>query len=426
MAREVVVVGAGAAGLATARALGRLGIDALVLERAAAPGESWRRRYRRLRLNTLRSLSDQRGLRMDRRLGRWPAGAEYAAYLERYAAAHHLDVRTGVDVERIDRSGGGWSVVTSAGAEPAAAVAVATGLDHTPWMPEWPGRRTFTGALVHAADYADAAPYAGRRVLVVGAGNSAADIATDLAEAGAAWVGLAVRTPPHVLPREFLGVPLGLSAVLLDRAPVAVFDAAWAAVHALVYGGRARRAFGRPPVGPKRALLERDVAPTADGGIVRLVLDGRVEVVAAVAGFEGSRVCLAGGASVEVDAVIAGTGYRRGLEPLVGHLGVLDERGMPRVAGGLDDPSAPGLVFVGYRPMVSGVLHAIRAESEVAARTLSRTVRAYPQPRGRLPEGDPGPGAPDRGAGRGGGGQGADRGSPDAGGDPEGALRARP
>jgi putative flavoprotein involved in K+ transport len=94
--------------------------------------------------------------------------------------------------------------------------------------------------------------------------------------------------------------------------------------------------------------------------------------VPGVTGFEGSRVLLAGGRSVEPEVVIAATGYRRGLEPLVGRLDLLDERGLPRVHGARTASHAPGLRFLGYTNPVSGMFREIRIDARRAARAIRR------------------------------------------------------
>ena len=103
-----------------------------------------------------------------------------------------------------------------------------------------------------------------------------------------------------------------------------------------------------------------------------------MEVVPAVEGFEGPKVLLSGGRSVEPDAVIAATGFLKGLEPLVGHLGVLDEGGAPRHRGGDEDPSAPGLHFIGYINPLSGRLWSIRSESRRIADAVSAARKVVP------------------------------------------------
>jgi len=92
-------------------------------------------------------------------------------------------------------------------------------------------------------------------------------------------------------------------------------------------------------------MSERQQAPAYDSGFVRLLNARQIEIVSAVAGFDGPDVLLADDTRIQPEAVIAATGYRRGLEPLVGHLRVLGENGIPLVCGGDEHPSAPGLFY---------------------------------------------------------------------------------
>ena len=165
---ETVVIGGGPAGLATAATLRRHGVEAVVLERDAIAA-SWRRHYDRLHLHTVRWLSNLPGYRFSRSHGRWVSRDGVVRYLERYARHHDLDVRTGVEVERLDRDGDGegWLLETAGGTLHARYVVVATGYNHTPVLPDWPGGESFTGELIHGQDYRNAEPYAGRDAGVV-------------------------------------------------------------------------------------------------------------------------------------------------------------------------------------------------------------------------------------------------------------------
>ncbi|MBV8259243.1 MAG: NAD(P)/FAD-dependent oxidoreductase, partial [Actinobacteria bacterium] len=174
---EIAIVGGGSAGLATAALLQRAGRGPVVLEAGPEPGAAWRERYDRLHLHTPRLLSGLPGRRIPRRYGRWVARDDLVAYFREYAEAERLDVRTGVRVERLDPS---WTLATSAGPIEAEQVVVATGYNGVPWIPDWPGRDGFPGELVHSSRYRNPAPFRGRDVLVVGAGNSGAEIAHDV------------------------------------------------------------------------------------------------------------------------------------------------------------------------------------------------------------------------------------------------------
>ncbi|RSS75491.1 NAD(P)/FAD-dependent oxidoreductase [Streptomyces sp. WAC06614] len=375
--RPVYVIGGGPGGLAVAAALRGRGVRAVVVEKADAVGASWRRHYERLHLHTTRRLSALPGLAIPRRFGRWVARADVVRYLEKYAEFHELELITGVEVHRIEPAadGTGWTLYAGGGRELAAgAVVIATGFNHTPRLPDWPGRETFTGRLVHAADYREAGPYAGQDVLVVGAGNTGAEIAVDLAEGGAARVRLAVRTAPHIVRRSTLGWPAQRTGILVRHLPVRLVDRLGALVARTSVPDLSAYGLPRPGTGLYSRVREGAI-PVQDVGLIDAVKAGRVLPVAAVEGFEGDEVLLADGSRITPDAVIAATGYARGLEPLVGHLGVLDDRGRPTAHVPHSPAGAPGLYFVGYTNPISGMFRELALDAQKLARALAREAR---------------------------------------------------
>ncbi|MEU9029964.1 NAD(P)/FAD-dependent oxidoreductase [Streptomyces sp. NPDC048383] len=375
--RPVYVIGAGPGGLAVAAALRARGVRAVVVEKSDAVGASWRGHYERLRLHTTRRLSALPGLAVPRRFGRWVARADVVRYLEKYAEFHELELVTGVEVTRIERAadGAGWTLHASGGRLLAArAVVVATGFNHTPALPDWPGADTYTGELLHAAAYREPKPYAGRDVLVVGVGNTGAEIAVDLADGGASRVRLAVRTAPHVLRRSTAGWPSQRTGILVRRLPVRLVDRLGAIVTRLSVPDLSAYGLPRPTTGLYSRVREGAI-PVQDVGLIDAVRGGRVEPVAAVVSFDGAEVVLADGARITPDAVVAATGYRRALEDLVGHLDVLDGRGRPLVHGGRSPQGAPDLYFTGYTNPISGMLRELALDAEKIAKSLSRRKR---------------------------------------------------
>jgi putative flavoprotein involved in K+ transport len=346
--------------------LQRRGRRVVVFERGEI-GAAWTTRYDRLHLHTVRWLSCLPGYRMPRAFGKWPSRDRVIEYLERYADRAGVVVRTRVEVERVDRNTESWNLVTTHGAVEAERVVIATGHSNRPYLPDWPG--AFDGELVHSASYRNAAPYVGRHVLVVGAGNSGAEIAVDVAGGGAAETFLAVRTPPSIVRRDTLGFPSQVLGIATSHLPVSVVDR---------IAGTIRRvsipdltSYGLPaPARPYSDFLRRRVIPILDVGLVDSVRSGRVRVVAALERFDNGRPVLADGTALEVDAVIAATGYRPGLEPLVGHLGVLDERGEPLVHGAREHRRAPGLHFVGYQVTLGGTFRLAGIEAKKLAASL--------------------------------------------------------
>lgn len=369
---EVVVIGAGPAGLATAGALRHYGIGATVLERDAI-GASWRKHYDRLHLHTVRWLSHLPGYKMPKRYGDWVSRDNVVEYLEDYVDAHNIDVREGVEVEGLERNGDGWLVRTSEGDFSAPRVVIATGYNKHQHLPDWPGLDSYTGELIHSGNYKNADPYVGKTVLVVGTGNSGAEICVDLIESGAAHVQMSVRTPPTVLLRDNNGMPGQAFGVLFRHMPVSVMDRAWPVIQKTAVGDLSEYGLPLPPPGAYSKFLRDDVTPILDVGLVDMLKQRKVEIVAAVERFDGPDVVLADGSRIQPDAVIAGTGFTRGLEPLVGDLDLIEPaKGRPIVHGAETHPNAPGLHFIGYTNPVSGMFREIRIEANRIAKSIAR------------------------------------------------------
>jgi putative flavoprotein involved in K+ transport len=374
---EVLVVGGGAAGLSTAGALARRGVAATVLESGDRLGASWAMRYDALRLHTTRRGSG---------LAHWPIPADrpryltkdaFADYLCAYAKAMALDVALGERVVRVHAlpegpDGARWQVVTSRAARRARVVVIASGRCAEPVLPDVPGLGGFQGEWRHSSTYTRAADHAGRSVLVVGLGNSGAEIAADLAAHGAARVLVAVRTPPPIVKRELFGVvPVQLMGIALAPLGVpAIVDRLGALLRRLALGDLKPYGLGDAAWG---AFAARRPA-LIDTGFVRALTQRRITVRPALAGVEGRHAIFADGSREAVDAVIAATGFRPGLAAFLDVPGLLDARGAPQCRSGLPTP-APGLYLVGFDDTVRGQLFEIRRQSMRLAATIGRELQ---------------------------------------------------
>lgn len=378
----IVIVGGGASGLSTAGALKERGYSAVVLERDAAIGGTWARRYDRLHLHTARPWSGLAHYPIPRSYPRYASKDQFARYLQDYAAHFRLDVRTGCPVTRVARAEPTtpprWQVESACGAWRPLVVVLATGQYDIPTQPTWPGQETYTGRLLHSAEYRTGSDYEGRRVLVIGVGNSGAEIAADLAEQGAAFVAVSVRTPPFVVPRDRFGLPIQFTSLLMSSLPLppGLLDRIARQVSRQALGDL--RPYGLGPA-TRFPYTHRQV-PCIDVGFVRELKAGRVAIRPNVAGFTAEGVMYGDGREEAFDAVIAATGFRTALPTLLDLPGALDTEGRPRAASGRTT-RYPGLYFMGYFTSVRGHLYETNRASRLLAARIARYLeRVAPRP----------------------------------------------
>ena len=374
MDEQVVVIGAGPAGLAAAWAIRRAGVDPLVVEQAGSVAASWRARHDHLRLNTHRMFSHQPGARIPRRCGPYPARDDYVAYLQDYAAGMRL--RLGTRVQRIDRdpgTDGGWQLTLDQGSLTTAHAVVATGPDAEPVRPSWPGMDGFGGTMIHAGQFRNGAEMAGRDVLVVGPGNSGVDLLGHLAGSHAGRLWLSARSGMNVTPLRLGGVPLHPVSVTSRYLPLRWQDATARAVQRLAFGDLSQLGYPRSALGAFTRQAADGVTIAVDDGFVRALKAGRVVMKPAIDRFDGPQVRFADGTSCAPDAIICATGYRPGLERLAGHLVTLDEHGLPPYTGAASSPRHPGLWFFGLDRSIYGNMHVHRPQARRLARAIPRT-----------------------------------------------------
>ncbi|MFD3702523.1 flavin-containing monooxygenase [Nocardia sp. NPDC058658] len=371
---QVAIVGAGTSGISAAVALADRGITSLLIDRADRVGSSWHSRYERLRLNTGKQFSHLPNRPYPTDTPTFPTRDQVIEHLERHAHEAGIELRLGCRVERLDRADGHWRLTTSTGAIDAAEVVVATGFDHEPFVPDWPGRPSWPGALVHSSQYRNPLPYTGKRVLVVGAGCSGMEIAYDLATGGAAKVWLSARTPPNIMLRHGPGGIAGdFIATPLYHAPIPIADAIARFGRKKTIGDLGEFGLPIPDEGIFARSARLGVAPAiVDNDVIAAIRNRSIEVVPGVESLDADSVCLADGVRIDPQDMVCATGFRRELDKLAGHLGVLDERGWPHPTG--EKPAAEGLRFIGFVPRPSQIGFAAK-QAHRAARAIARELR---------------------------------------------------
>jgi putative flavoprotein involved in K+ transport len=343
---DTIIIGGGQAGLATARVARDLGRTPVVLEAARSAAGSWPHYYDSLTLFSPARRSALPGAPFPGDPDGYPTRDEVIAYLAGYAERLDADIRTGHRVVKVaaasgagagERAGRALEVVTESGESFTAPVVIAaTGAFSRPHRPELPGLGSFTGTVLHSSQYRRPGEFAGRRVVIVGGGNSAVQIAIELAEHSR--VTLATRHPLRFMPQRVAGVDMH---IWLQR--TGLDTAGWA--RRLLTGGKGT------PVLDTGAYRER----IATGNPDRRPLFTRLD---------GDQVVWDDGTREHVDVVLLATGYRPGVDYLA-DLGALDADGMPLHRGGIST-THPGLGYVGLewqRSFASATLRGVGADA---------------------------------------------------------------
>ncbi|MGH7902964.1 MAG: flavin-containing monooxygenase [Candidatus Dormibacteraceae bacterium] len=351
--RRLAVVGAGAAGIISAKALLEAGFrDVVVYEAGSHVGGLWvydndsgaSVAYRNLHINTDIGVAKVSDFPFEAGTSDYPHHTEMRAYLDRYA--DHFGVRERIRfrtrVADVSPAGGGWMVTTGAGdSERYDAVLVATGHLNDPRRPDLPG--AFGGTYVHAAEYREPGPYSGRRVCVIGIGNSACDIASDIALV-ADRVVVSARTGTLIWPKWAFGFPLTRLRRTFEWPLVPARVSSWLfkttsrIIVWLVFGSMAQYGIKIP---------ERKTHPTSNQFFLSHVKYRRIEVKPGIVSVDGRRISFADATVEEFDDLIAATGYTVRFPFLAPGLLDFEDTRLPlykRVV----PPRHQGLYFIGY------------------------------------------------------------------------------
>ena len=368
---DTIVIGAGPAGLACAATMSQLGLKVAILEKADAVASVWRRHYDRLHLHTDRGHSGLPGMAMPRTYPRYPSRAQVVDYLESYAAHFDLHPIFNSAVRAVHRDGSTWHVDTEQRSFVAPMVVIATGWADFPYLPTWPGSDAYTGSVIHSTGYNNPAAYTGKRVLVVGFGNSGGEIALDLAQANVD-VTLSVRGPVQILPRELLGLPILTWAIAEARLPARVADFINAPAIRLAVGSVKHLGLKIASKGPRRMIEEDRRIPLLDVGTLARIRDGTIKVRGGIDRFTSDGVIFSDTPAETFDSIILATGFRPDLRRLLPEAkGVFDRHGMPLATG--QATLEPGLFFCGLIASPTGQLREIGIE----AQSIARLANAY-------------------------------------------------
>jgi indole-3-pyruvate monooxygenase len=369
MSEGTVIVGASAAGLAVAACLRQRNAPFVLIEQHAHVANAWRQHYERLHLHTPRGGSGLPGFAMPASYPKYPSRQQVVDYLEAYRAHFSIEPRYGRKVTAIERRADGWSVTAGSEQFTAAHVVIATGYARVPFRPTWPNQEAFQARVLHSSQYKSGAEFRGKRVLVIGFGNSGGEIAIDLVEQGAI-PSISVRGAVNVIPRDVLGVPILSAGIAMNGLPAKLADALSAPLIRLAVGDIETLGFRKLPYGPIEQIRSTKRIPLLDIGTIPLIRSGKLKLFPGVERFTSTGVEFSGGRTEEFDAIVLATGYRPAIkEFLRDALDALDEDGAPRSSG---RAVVDGLYFCGFYVSPTGMLREIGIEAEGIARAITQ------------------------------------------------------
>ena len=253
---------------------------------------------------------------------------------------------------------------------------IATGLNRVPYWPTWPGQENFKGEITHSKTYKNPQPFLGKRVLIIGMGNTGAELSLDLAEHGVkSWV--VARSPVNIVPRDLNGRPTQVTAKQLAKLPFGLGDWLGTQIRKIYYGDLRKYGLIPSKMPPAVQLRETGKTPVIDLGTIEQIKKGMVKIVPDIDLFTETGVQFTDGQQMEFDAVIVCTGYRAKIENfLAGAEEILDRYECPKQAVG--DGKFENLYFVGFdNYKLGGLLGTINVDSETVAHTIQqRTAQA--------------------------------------------------
>lgn len=350
---SVIIIGAGPAGLAAAGQLQKQNITFTILEKGQGVAQCWRDHYDRLHLHTVKELSHLPGEEFPEDFDRYVHRKDLVQYYENYAEKRNIRPLFGKMVVDIEREGEQWQVSCKDGSQyTAPAVIVSAGMNRIPFRPHFQNEEDFNGEIIHSHDYQNPAPYQGQRVLVVGMGNSGAEIALDLCEQNVDTA-ISVRGPVNIVPREVFGRPTQVTALKIGKLPNWLGDALGLIVRKYTVGDLPKYGIELPAISPAKQLRETGQTPVIDLGTLDYIRSGQLKVYPGVVEFASQSVLFANGEEERFDAVILATGFRASLSEWLNldkeHF---DQRKLPRNCIG----SGPyeGLYFLGYNNYAPG------------------------------------------------------------------------
>ncbi|WP_298317189.1 NAD(P)/FAD-dependent oxidoreductase [uncultured Aquimarina sp.] len=374
--REVknLIVGAGPAGLAVAGRFRKQSIPFEIVEQTDKIAWSWHNHYDRLLLHTVKELSHLPYLEFPEEFPRYVPKAKLAAYYESYAKHFNIKPRFNVEVQSIKKENDYWIVTTNKENYKSHNVIVATGVNRIPFLPVWKNQENYKGEIIHSRHYKSVIPFKNKKLLIIGMGNTGAELALDLSEHDID-VTISVRSSLLIVPRDINGRPVQTTAKKLEKLPFGLGRWIGKQVRKIVIGDLSKYGVSISKKDPIDHLKQTGKTPVIDLGTVKQIKSGKIKVVGDIESFYECGVQLKDGTQLEIDTVILATGYRAKVEQFIENTeGLFDRYNVPKNVIGNGDHK--GLFFVGFdNYKLGGILGTIFNDSKTIVAEILKSCK---------------------------------------------------
>lgn len=373
-ATNTLIVGASLSGLASAACLRNYKIDYRIIEKHDQIATPWRNHYDRLHLHTPKSASNLPYKQFAKNIPRYPSRQQVIDYLEAYKKTFNIEPLFQTEALNIKRTDDTWITRTTKGEFHSKNVIMATGAFSKPKPLAFPGLETFPGPAIHSSEYRTAKDYQGKKILVIGFGNSACEIAIDLYEQGAAPT-MAVRSPVNIVPRDLLGIPILRFSLLLNALPPRVADRLSKPAIAMAIGNVGSLGLKCPPYGPLEQIWREMKAPVLDIGTIKHIRKGHVKIQGDIDHIDHKTIYFKNDTKDDFDAIIAAIGFYRDYEEIVQvEKSRFDDLNLPSCKQ--HHFGKEGLYFCGYWISPTGQIREIARDAKLIAADIKALITA--------------------------------------------------
>jgi indole-3-pyruvate monooxygenase len=366
---HTLVIGASISGLSCAACLQKQDIEYIIIEKEGEVAAPWHHHYERLHLHTSKRFSSLPYKKFGKTIPRYPARQQVIDYLDDYQKAFNIKPIFNTEAFSVKKEGDQWVTETNGGIFRSKFLIMATGPYAKPKAMECKGIETFTGRILHSSQYKTGNVFRSQKVLVVGFGNSACEIAIDLHEQGAK-PSMSVRSPVNVIPRDILGVPVQEFSILLSPLPPRLADIISRPLIKMTMGDLSKTGLKKMPYGPLEQIRRDAKAPVLDIGTVQLIRHGDIQVFGDVDFIEGTIVQFKNGQKESFDAIVAAIGYEHDYSLLDG----IDNIRFDDLKFSIDSQKyfgRDGLYFCGYWISPTGQIREINSDARKIAKDIS-------------------------------------------------------